>query len=622
MATQQDIIKQFMHSLDETTLRGTAALDEAVRACSSYRGMQDLINHFVSDAEQAGDWRAFLRNACGIDLDNDDTGAITGSDAGGAAAKTAESIVPETWQDTWMPAFNNSKKEAAVTIDGLKFVVAKDYDTYMNFTEEQQIIICGLCTWWLKGGIDLIRASYGMDFSEGGTTVRTMDLVFDDDAASHELARVQYRWNPRNGKATGLTLHVNLAHYRAIKRSDVNGEGDATAGYLDRTIAHELTHAVMAANISYIDDMPHYIMEGMAELTHGIDDFRESDIITLARDPGQLTKWLRTDCDVGGDGAYSSGYMLLRYLAKQASGETAAGGSTSGTQLLADGTTYIDGGTFDVYIGGSNASRIQAGSRETAMWGGGAASDTFVGGDARDYYWIGTGDGQDTAIGFKREEDVIYAWSGTPVSAFMLSGSDLIMSPDAGQDTLTLKNVVNGDVQAVYIGRPNETQTDAVSVGYMDGTRTLAATNYSGTSILIGDASAATVLYAAAGDTAMWGGGSHDDMMFGSDSGKTYYWFGYGDGDDTVAALRGGDTVYLWNVDDISAVSLSENSYMTEVGEANAQLTLTSGDTLSVTSVALTNKSSIESLPTLQLANGETYRIGRQGSSCGFTRIS
>lgn len=51
MATQQDIIKQFMHSLDETTLRGTAALDEAVRACSSYWGMQDLIDHFVSDAE-------------------------------------------------------------------------------------------------------------------------------------------------------------------------------------------------------------------------------------------------------------------------------------------------------------------------------------------------------------------------------------------------------------------------------------------------------------------------------------------------------------------------------------------------------------------------------------------
>lgn len=621
MGTQQDVIKMFMHSLDETTLRGTAALDEAVRACSDYRSMQDLINHFVSDAEQASDYRTFLQNKCGINLDNEDTGAITGSDAGNGTTKTAESIVPETWQSPYVPAFYSSTQEAARTIDGLKVVMANSWSQYTGYTDEEKTILRGLYTWWIKGGLDLIEESYGMSFEEEGATVRTINITFEDDASSSRLAAVDTTTDTFTGAAEELTLIVNLGHFRDLAWNDMNGKGDVSAGYLDRAIAHELTHAVMAANINYFSELPDYIKEGMAELTHGIDDFRESDIITLARDPGQLTKWLRTDENVGGDGAYSGGYMLLRYLAKQASGETAAGGSTSGTQLLADGTTYIDGGTFDVYIGGSNASRIQAGSRETAMWGGGAASDTFVGGDARDYYWIGTGDGQDTAIGFKREEDVIYAWSGTPVSAFMLSGSDLIMSPDAGQDTLTLKNVVNGDVQAVYIGRPNETQTDAVSVGYMDGTRTLAATNYSGTSILIGDASAATVLYAAAGDTAMWGGGSHDDMMFGSDSGKTYYWFGYGDGDDTVAALRGGDTVYLWNVDDISAVSLSENSYMTEVGEANAQLTLTSGDTLSVTSVALTNKSSIESLPTLQLANGETYRIGRQGSGLGLSRV-
>lgn len=36
MATQQEVIKAFMKSLDTTTLSGEAALDEAIRACSNF----------------------------------------------------------------------------------------------------------------------------------------------------------------------------------------------------------------------------------------------------------------------------------------------------------------------------------------------------------------------------------------------------------------------------------------------------------------------------------------------------------------------------------------------------------------------------------------------------------
>ena len=34
--TQQDVIKNFMASLDKTNLKGTAALNEAIKACSSF----------------------------------------------------------------------------------------------------------------------------------------------------------------------------------------------------------------------------------------------------------------------------------------------------------------------------------------------------------------------------------------------------------------------------------------------------------------------------------------------------------------------------------------------------------------------------------------------------------
>ena len=50
-----------------------------------------------------------------------------------------------------------------------------------------------------------------MDFSEPGTTVRTMDLTFEDNAGSSELASAHYSSGWWDGKATDLTLQVNLA---------------------------------------------------------------------------------------------------------------------------------------------------------------------------------------------------------------------------------------------------------------------------------------------------------------------------------------------------------------------------------------------------------------------------
>ena len=96
MSTQQEVIKKFMASLDKTTLKGTAALDEAIRACSNFNSLQEAFNKMVSDCSNASSADDFLKNYCGIILDNEDTGAITGSDAGGSKVKTAESIVPES----------------------------------------------------------------------------------------------------------------------------------------------------------------------------------------------------------------------------------------------------------------------------------------------------------------------------------------------------------------------------------------------------------------------------------------------------------------------------------------------------------------------------------------------
>lgn len=94
--TALESIKKFMSSLSNSNLKGSAALDAAVKACSDFDGVQEAINLMLSQASSANSATEFLENQCGIILDNSDTGAITGSDAGGETTKTAEKIVPES----------------------------------------------------------------------------------------------------------------------------------------------------------------------------------------------------------------------------------------------------------------------------------------------------------------------------------------------------------------------------------------------------------------------------------------------------------------------------------------------------------------------------------------------
>ena len=85
--TQQEVIKTFMKSLDETTKKGEAALNEAIKACSSFKNFKALKAAMIKDCKNAKSGDDFLKNYCGIDYDTEDNGAITGSDAGGSTSK-------------------------------------------------------------------------------------------------------------------------------------------------------------------------------------------------------------------------------------------------------------------------------------------------------------------------------------------------------------------------------------------------------------------------------------------------------------------------------------------------------------------------------------------------------
>lgn len=299
--TAQTVIKNFMSSLDQTTLNGTAALDQAVASVSNFKSWSELINNMTSDcAAYDGDGDSFLKEKCGIILNNSDTGAITGSDAGGSVTKTADSIVPESGEWTY-------PNSSSFTINGLT-VNINDFD---SLDQSEQWIVGALYTWWIKEGLALIDSSFGMNFNESGTSVKTLDIYFYN-AADGKMAISYYG---AGQKSTELQLRINMHYYENIDMTNPNGVGSSAAlNTLDRTVAHELVHAVMGANVDYYNSLPVSFKEGSAELLHGIDDKRYEQIVALSRDASSLQSAM-SGTNIS---SYAAGYVALRYLAKQA----------------------------------------------------------------------------------------------------------------------------------------------------------------------------------------------------------------------------------------------------------------------------------------------------------------
>ena len=230
-------------------------------------------------------------------------------------------------------------QNALVTYNGMYLF---DGQTGIHCQGVQDMIVSALYTEWIENTLDLIQQSYGISFwtDEMGTREITMDFV--NDASSEALAWVTPTSVDADGRTDGLELTVNMHYFEDMDISDtsnVNGRSPLGGNaVLDRTIAHELTHAVMAAAIP--DAVTEFrgdklaVMEGLAELVHGIDDQR----IIIGKDP------------VGDP--YAGGYALFRYMAHQSGNDIGCIQKfmkvlvNSGATALDDAVSYASNGRF------------------------------------------------------------------------------------------------------------------------------------------------------------------------------------------------------------------------------------------------------------------------------------
>ena len=315
IASAHDCLMSFMSRLNTNTASTAAeAYDDAIKWASGglFEDRDELEKSYLGALAASDGAAAFLMQHCGIDLHNDDTGAIIGKDAGGERVKTAESIVPENGNPYETGAFVG-------TINGLTITGVDLSGAGAGAEEAAAKIVKALTGQWLKNALDLVTESYGLSFRDTDTMIKSMDITFEN-ANNGRLAAVSQSYNGA-GEITSLTLIVNMNYYSNMDWSDPNGKS-ASQGYLDRTIAHEMTHALMAANIKNFSGLPLYVTEGTAELVHGIDDFRKSTIELLATPSNALEaeKTLNGDYDndsAKGEYPYAVGYTIMRYMAKQ-----------------------------------------------------------------------------------------------------------------------------------------------------------------------------------------------------------------------------------------------------------------------------------------------------------------
>lgn len=358
--SQLDIIKSFMASLANSNKSGYAALDEAVAFSSQgrFKNFNQLVEEFkqkiiVAQLKDTAEVMEFLQENCGMLLDNADTGSIVGSDCGGTEVRDKVSVVQEPEGASLADLTYDSSRHisamyyptpyyktfSAYTNEGVTYYwLDSDLDALPVSREVCQQLIAGVVKLWGPAAFKLVEEATGLSLTqedcfsyrlEDGTAALEIALVYKPNEAMASMSSYNAVGTMRH------RLNINTYYYTKLM-TDINGNPSTVNGlYMDRLLAHELTHAVCYGNINGMSDMPVFITEGLAELVHGIDDYRLGSLLevplnnlTASSNTGVWASNQKEALDlifdlenprtkVNFNMSYCGGYELLRYYAKQ-----------------------------------------------------------------------------------------------------------------------------------------------------------------------------------------------------------------------------------------------------------------------------------------------------------------
>ena len=633
MSTELSVIQSLVQSLTKTSKTGEAAMDEAVQASSGgkFSSIQEVIDDFISNVTSQTTYltmtgkKNWLADYCGIIMDNDDTGAITGADAGSSTqVKTTHTVVDEQGVSSYNSVYPST---ADTVIDGVTF----SWPYLSSVDDTEKTIVCRLRDNWLPAAMKLVEETYGVSFSEG----KTVNVNFES-SNNGLLAWVSDSYDVYTGKGVDFSLTINMHYFSGTDLTSEDGDSGTSAGKLDRILAHELTHTMMEMNIPFFSLLPTFFTEGIAEVTHGIDDFRELDLYQVMKESSSTLKSMLdvSKTDLMGSEGYAASYMLLRYYARQCATDypvlTAADYLPYQFHYTADKMQIFVGGSAD-YSGTFDlnqyadtvtifnaAADLNAGGLDII---GTDRSETFympyyasslkpgkgndiIFGQTNNWgmnYYFGEDDGSDRIVGFDGASEIhftqgvvdglsyvnniLYLWSGNTTImvkdiAKKYSNSDMkvIAIEDAQGEVQNYQLAADG----IYIYDTSTgttgaaiTQMDDTAASYysLDGTKLKLTANFMGTLDLSDYADTVTTVNASAVTA---------DITFAASAQSTTTWLGQGA--DTVEYGAGSGRDVLRNFDTSKDVIRTKSGSIVTAGTWNGDVYLrySSSDVLNI----------------------------------------
>ena len=505
MGRQQQIIKDFMQRLCKTTTgTGQQRMDAAIRAASNGRfsGNLQLVNDFLNECRRNKAYtntndanaKAFLKEIADVNLDNEDNGAATGYDAGGSKTQLNESaIVAEDYSKNgynnfatntgsdynytggnryieiadeaggnpvWVKVLSNEASRKMQNYIGEGYGISDNLAKQLVMETESggdsgynllDVVRGQLTHRWIPAALKLITQSYGLDFpkSKSGEPTKIVFSFYYNSNTSTVAATKRLEKYDRNGDV--YLVRINMYPFQNIKYNpDSFGDGYSKnyvtqhtyyQNYLDTTLAHELVHAIMQANMGdSFNVLKHYMHEGLAELVIGADG-RDNDILKEIKNPESLrAAWNNNTYD---STSYAAGYVLYRYMMKQSAAMdnfwktatlsdnqstvtlSSAFKGTMGTENLSNAITKIDARkTSGVTVDLSRAMR---------------AAVSFYGSRGQDTLRIYQNNDSVNVYGYESQKDVIQFMTGSVKNA-QRSGADFVLNYGNNQK-ITFKNV-------------------------------------------------------------------------------------------------------------------------------------------------------------------------------------
>ncbi|MBR1730799.1 MAG: hypothetical protein IJ728_14885, partial [Selenomonadaceae bacterium] len=337
--------------------------------------------------------------------------------------------------DSWSPEelYFSARGLSVVKVQRETSSGTTEITSYNDLEKGEKDILAGLYKWWLKESIKINEESYGLGYDTRNISVTYNGYTYNSTYSAPNSITVNFQnkdtttlaaisrssWSDI-GRTASLQLNINMKYYNDISTDPINGQVTVEgAGYLDRTLAHEMHHAIMGVNVDYMSQLPMFIKEGMAELTHGIDDERIGAITTLlnnsinkSENPKSSLIYNFVNLNLinsnqvsnGNDEyPYAGGYLFLRWLANQTgtnpnppsaivklSGENQAYYVTGENQIAAaaksENSELVGYSKDHIYTARSNNAQTIDASGDNGNWkiNGTTAADSIITGSGND----------------------------------------------------------------------------------------------------------------------------------------------------------------------------------------------------------------------------------------------